>query len=94
MMGARALGYVFTTRTPKHITVEVVSPITNPGSLPNPLPPNQNGQEVKIEVLNVLEFTSDRKRMSVVVRMPNGVIKLMVKGAVSRYLLIIMLIYS
>ena len=32
-------------------------------------------------MLNVLEFTSDRKRMSVVVRMPDGRIKLMVKGA-------------
>ncbi|XP_035230144.1 phospholipid-transporting ATPase IA-like [Stegodyphus dumicola] len=39
------------------------------------------GVEEKYEVLNVLEFTSDRKRMSVIVRTPNGKIKLYCKGA-------------
>lgn len=43
------------------------------------------GKEEKFELLNVLEFTSTRKRMSVIVRMPNGKIKLMVKGAVSSF---------
>ncbi|VDN35660.1 unnamed protein product [Gongylonema pulchrum] len=37
------------------------------------------------EVLNVLEFTSDRKRMGVVVRFPTGILKLYVKGAVSKW---------
>lgn len=32
-------------------------------------------------MLNVLEFTSTRKRMSVVVRSPNGTILLLTKGA-------------
>ena len=32
-------------------------------------------------MLHVLEFTSARKRMSVVVRMPDGSIKLLIKGA-------------
>jgi P-type E1-E2 ATPase len=32
-------------------------------------------------LLNVLEFNSDRKRMSVIVRDEKGVIKLMCKGA-------------
>ena len=41
----------------------------------------QFGKPEVYEVLNVLEFTSSRKRMSVVVRMPNGTIKLMTKGA-------------
>lgn len=33
------------------------------------------------KLLNVLEFNSDRKRMSVIVKDPNGKIKLMCKGA-------------
>lgn len=43
----------------------------------------QLGVDETYEVLHVLEFTSTRKRMSVVVRMPDGKIKLMSKGAVS-----------
>jgi magnesium-transporting ATPase (P-type) len=39
------------------------------------------GQEKKYEVLNVMEFTSARKRMSVVVRTPEGKIMSMIKGA-------------
>ncbi|KAI1292635.1 Phospholipid-transporting ATPase IB [Halotydeus destructor] len=39
------------------------------------------GEEEKYEILNVLEFTSDRKRMSVVIRSPDGKIKIYVKGA-------------
>eukprot|EP00033_Pygsuia_biforma_P001285 GCRY01001452.1.p1 GENE.GCRY01001452.1~~GCRY01001452.1.p1 ORF type:complete len:1119 (-),score=332.21 GCRY01001452.1:1076-4432(-) len=39
------------------------------------------GQERVYEVLNVLEFTSTRKRMSVIVRTPSGQIKLYCKGA-------------
>ncbi|CAG9539726.1 unnamed protein product [Cercopithifilaria johnstoni] len=39
------------------------------------------GEIKSYEVLNVLEFTSDRKRMGVVVRCPDGVLKLYVKGA-------------
>jgi len=34
------------------------------------------------DILNVLEFTSTRKRMSVIVRIPDGTIRLMIKGAV------------
>ena len=40
------------------------------------------GREESYQILNVLEFTSTRKRMSVIVRMPDGKIKLMIKGAV------------
>lgn len=40
-----------------------------------------NNTKVSVRVMNVLEFTSDRKRMSVVVRMPTGKIKLLCKGA-------------
>lgn len=36
---------------------------------------------IRYEILTVLEFTSARKRMSVIVRDPNGKIKLFCKGA-------------
>lgn len=39
------------------------------------------GSEEKYEILNVLEFTSNRKRMSVIVRLPDGSLSLMTKGA-------------
>ncbi|XP_064193992.1 phospholipid-transporting ATPase IA-like [Anguilla rostrata] len=39
------------------------------------------GEEEKYELLNVLEFTSNRKRMSVIVRTPSGRIRLYCKGA-------------
>lgn len=39
------------------------------------------GTKEKYEILNVLEFTSQRKRMSVIVRTPQGQIKLYCKGA-------------
>jgi len=38
-------------------------------------------QEERYEIMNVLEFTSNRKRMSVVVRTQTGQIKLFCKGA-------------
>uniref|UniRef100_A0AAY4DFK1 Phospholipid-transporting ATPase n=1 Tax=Denticeps clupeoides TaxID=299321 RepID=A0AAY4DFK1_9TELE len=41
------------------------------------------GDEEKYELLNVLEFTSSRKRMSVIMRTPSGRIRLYCKGAVS-----------
>ena len=41
------------------------------------------GEDETYEILNVLEFTSSRKRMSVIVRMPDNSIRLMIKGAVS-----------
>jgi phospholipid-transporting ATPase len=39
------------------------------------------GTRERYEILNVLEFTSTRKRMSVIVRNPAGQIKLYCKGA-------------
>ncbi|KAK3535885.1 hypothetical protein QTP70_021184 [Hemibagrus guttatus] len=39
------------------------------------------GQEEQYELLNVLEFTSARKRMSVIMRTPSGKIRLYCKGA-------------
>ncbi|XP_066146792.1 probable phospholipid-transporting ATPase IA isoform X1 [Euwallacea fornicatus] len=42
---------------------------------------NALGVDERYEILSVLEFTSARKRMSVIVRDPNGKIKLFCKGA-------------
>ncbi|KAH8299708.1 hypothetical protein KR044_004998, partial [Drosophila immigrans] len=42
---------------------------------------NALGERKRFHVLNVLEFTSTRKRMSVIVRTPEGKIKLFMKGA-------------
>ncbi|XP_053202225.1 probable phospholipid-transporting ATPase IA isoform X2 [Panonychus citri] len=42
---------------------------------------NALGREEKYQILNVLEFNSERKRMSVIVRCPDGKIKLYTKGA-------------
>ncbi|KAJ3194579.1 hypothetical protein HK101_002390 [Irineochytrium annulatum] len=39
------------------------------------------GEERSYTILNVLEFNSDRKRMSVVIRLPEGINILLVKGA-------------
>lgn len=40
-----------------------------------------HGKEENYKILNVIEFTSDRKRMSVIIKMPDGTIKLLCKGA-------------
>ncbi|KAF7321513.1 P-type phospholipid transporter [Mycena kentingensis (nom. inval.)] len=42
---------------------------------------NIQGQSQQFDILNVCEFNSTRKRMSTVVRMPNGKIKIYTKGA-------------
>ncbi|KAK7045662.1 aminophospholipid translocase [Paramarasmius palmivorus] len=42
---------------------------------------NIQGQSQEFEILNVCEFNSTRKRMSTVVRMPNGQVKIFCKGA-------------
>ena len=42
---------------------------------------NVHGRSLEYEILNVCEFNSTRKRMSTVVRCPDGKIKLFCKGA-------------
>ncbi|KAK9828339.1 hypothetical protein WJX74_009865 [Apatococcus lobatus] len=42
---------------------------------------NMLGRPATYEILNTLDFTSDRARMSVVVRCPDGTIKLLTKGS-------------
>ncbi|XP_014280434.1 probable phospholipid-transporting ATPase IA isoform X2 [Halyomorpha halys] len=63
LQGARSLGFVFDTRTPNSVEVEML------------------GVREKYEILNVIEFTSARKRMSVISRTPTGKIILYCKGA-------------
>lgn len=41
----------------------------------------QSKSVVKFEKLAFLDFSSDRKRMSIIARMPNGQIELLMKGA-------------
>jgi len=40
-----------------------------------------NGISTRFQLLTVIEFSSDRKRMTVAVRTPDGKIKIMCKGA-------------
>jgi magnesium-transporting ATPase (P-type) len=42
---------------------------------------HQQSQLYKFELLDVIEFNSDRKRMTVIVKAPNGEIKVLSKGA-------------
>jgi len=61
---ARNFGYVFKARTPFTTTVDVLN----------------IGKEEEYEVLNILDFNNERKRMSVIVKY-NGKITLYCKGA-------------
>ncbi|KAI9355344.1 hypothetical protein DFJ73DRAFT_825210 [Zopfochytrium polystomum] len=61
--GAATLGYTFTTRRPKSVSI------------------THHDKEEEYEVLNICEFNSTRKRMSSLVRTPEGKIKLYIKGA-------------
>ncbi|CAO3680797.1 unnamed protein product [Umbelopsis ramanniana] len=51
------------------------------GRRPNSINCTAHGNEEEYQILNVCEFNSTRKRMSVVVRCPDGKIKLYCKGA-------------
>ncbi|KAG0209652.1 hypothetical protein BGX28_010168 [Mortierella sp. GBA30] len=68
--GAKELGYVFVERSRGGIRIRTL-----------PQSPNEVPAEEYYEVLNIIEFSSKRKRMSVVYRMPDGQICLFTKGA-------------
>uniref|UniRef100_A0A4W2C261 Phospholipid-transporting ATPase n=1 Tax=Bos indicus x Bos taurus TaxID=30522 RepID=A0A4W2C261_BOBOX len=51
--------------------------------MPNSVTIEAMGEELTFEILNVLEFSSNRKRMSIIVRTPEGRLRLYCKGAVS-----------
>jgi phospholipid-transporting ATPase len=65
VQGAADLGYKFTIRKPKGVTIE------------NTL----TGLSSEYELLNICEFNSTRKRMSAIFRCPDGMIRLFCKGA-------------
>eukprot|EP00817_Percolomonadidae_sp_ATCC50343_P006674 CAMPEP_0117423110 /NCGR_PEP_ID=MMETSP0758-20121206/3812_1 /TAXON_ID=63605 /ORGANISM="Percolomonas cosmopolitus, Strain AE-1 (ATCC 50343)" /LENGTH=1403 /DNA_ID=CAMNT_0005206127 /DNA_START=14 /DNA_END=4225 /DNA_ORIENTATION=+ len=62
---ARELGLEFINRTTSSMTIKI----------------HGSGKEETYTLLNILEFTSTRKRMSVIVRTPEGKLKLLIKGA-------------
>lgn len=65
VQGAADLGYKFTTRRPKGVSVHN----------------EYTGADSDYELLNICEFNSTRKRMSAIFRCPDGVIRLFCKGA-------------
>ncbi|PQE15568.1 hypothetical protein CJF30_00005985 [Rutstroemia sp. NJR-2017a BBW] len=69
---AQELGYLVIDRPARSITLKV---------------PTEGGDVTEIyEVLDVIEFSSKRKRMSIIVRFPNGKICILCKGADSSIL--------
>ncbi|KAF9436520.1 hypothetical protein BGZ76_003704 [Entomortierella beljakovae] len=68
--GAKELGYVFVDRSRGGIRVRTL-----------PSSAYEEPQEEYYEILNIIEFSSKRKRMSVIYRMPDGQICLFTKGA-------------
>jgi phospholipid-transporting ATPase len=80
--GAELLGFQFHVRVAQiaHLAFRF---LTKPLQTrkPKSIYVNIFGQKQEFEVLNVCEFNSTRKRMSTVVRGPDGKIKLYTKGA-------------
>ncbi|KAI6660095.1 phospholipid-transporting ATPase IM isoform X1-like [Oopsacas minuta] len=66
---ARNLGIVFAERSSNSISIKVYNSVT------------QEYEVEMLEVLAILDFDNVRKRMSVIVRLPNGGIRLYCKGA-------------
>lgn len=69
VVAAKQFGFYFYKRTPTTLHIRETN---GPGAEP---------VDVKYQLLNVLEFSSARKRMSVIVRFPDGRILLLSKGA-------------
>ncbi|GLD94849.1 hypothetical protein PINS_up003474 [Pythium insidiosum] len=72
--GAKYFGFSFESRGLGIARVR----ITNKGLMTNK---NADSELVEYKILDVLEFTSDRKRMSVVAQFPNGEYWILTKGA-------------
>ncbi|KAJ5272711.1 hypothetical protein N7478_007836 [Penicillium angulare] len=70
VMAAKELGYLVMDRQPNTLTIRTY-----------PNGPDEAANEETFEVLDVIEFSSARKRMSVVVRMPDQRLCLFCKGA-------------
>ncbi|PHH70133.1 hypothetical protein CDD82_7310 [Ophiocordyceps australis] len=72
---AQEIGYLVTRRTRQSITLQT-----------QPVDGEQEGKEMTFEILDVIEFSSSRKKMSIIVRYPDGRICLICKGADSTIL--------
>ena len=70
---AQEMGYLVAHRTAKMITVEMQQP-------------SGQTERMQFEVLDIIEFSSARKRMSIIVRRPDGRITVICKGADSAIL--------
>jgi phospholipid-transporting ATPase len=80
--GAELLGYQFYVRFISGIFKSVTNILRFAQMRkPKSVFVNIQGMSQEFEILNVCEFNSSRKRMSTVVRLPNGKIKLYCKGA-------------
>ncbi|EFR03245.1 phospholipid-transporting ATPase 1 [Nannizzia gypsea CBS 118893] len=73
---AKELGYLVSDRQPNSITIR-----RSEGNNSNNDDNDDDIIEETYEVLDIIEFTSSRKRMSVVVRLPDGRICVFTKGA-------------
>eukprot|EP01087_Luapelamoeba_hula_P011161 TRINITY_DN3003_c0_g1_i1.p1 TRINITY_DN3003_c0_g1~~TRINITY_DN3003_c0_g1_i1.p1 ORF type:complete len:1289 (-),score=252.87 TRINITY_DN3003_c0_g1_i1:164-4030(-) len=81
---AHQFGYSFISRTSGGVTLNISSPGDQKRKSKNSdsdTDDGEEGEEVLYEQLCMMEFTSDRRRMSVIVRTPDGEIKLLSKGA-------------
>lgn len=79
---ARNFGFVFKARTPDSITIEVSrSLLIELIELIKTLYGQVMGKTEVYELLCILDFNNFRKRMSVILRGPNGKIRLYCKGA-------------
>ncbi|CAG8621678.1 26876_t:CDS:2 [Dentiscutata erythropus] len=81
---SKDLGYVITDRSMGNISLRIDNNIFNISDGNNVLDKDNaknNVLEQTFQILNILEFSSKRKRMSVICRLPNGRICLFCKGA-------------
>ncbi|KAI1978267.1 drs2 neo1 protein [Ophidiomyces ophidiicola] len=69
-LAAKELGYVIVDRQPKSITIRRLS-----------LSPDESYADEVYEILDIIDFSSSRKRMSIVVRLPDQRICVFCKGA-------------
>jgi phospholipid-translocating ATPase len=72
---AQDLGYLVINRAAQTITIKTSNPLLSAGGDDAP-----NSEET-YEILDVIEFSSKRKRMSIIVRFPSGKICIFCKGA-------------
>eukprot|EP00301_Raphidiophrys_heterophryoidea_P000583 c10294_g1_i2.p1 GENE.c10294_g1_i2~~c10294_g1_i2.p1 ORF type:complete len:859 (-),score=189.42 c10294_g1_i2:1804-4380(-) len=81
VVAAAVNGYVLTQRTSSTLTICVSMPRTSTASGSNSACPIPFNEPQTYTIIRELEFTSDRKRMSIVLRCPDGRLLLLSKGA-------------